>query len=137
MAARMSGGQMLYVTALVVIAVTVFVGSLILPMSVFTALMFVIFGFAEWFRKEITPEGEELQSPLTILRDSELWQGIGVAYLCVIVLVVLYHLGVERLSVFEKINMPVFLALILGAAAGPIAVHVTRTYRLLGGTDKE
>ncbi len=133
----MTVGQFMYVAGLVIAVVTIVIGSLILPMSVFTALLLVIFGFAEMFRKAITPKGEELQSPLTILRDSELWQGVGVAYLFVIVLVVLYHLGVERIGFFEKINMPIFLALIVGAAGGPIAIHVTRTYRLLGGKEDE
>ena len=99
----------------------------------FTALVFVVFGFAEWFRKAITPKGEEPQTPLTIFKENELWQGVAGAYYLLIILVVLYHLGVERLSFFEKINIPIFLALILGGAAGPIAIHVARTYRLLGG----
>ncbi len=133
----MTVGQIMYVAGLVIIVLIVFVGSLILPMSVFTALLLVALGFAEWFRKAITPKGEEPQTPLTILRESELWQGIGVAYLTVIVFAVLYHLGVERLSLFEKINMPAFLALILGTIAGPICVHVTRTYRVLGGKTDE
>ncbi len=133
----MNGGQLLYIVALVIIVLTVVVGSLILPMSVFTALMLVIFGFAEMFQRAITPKGEKPQTPVTILMESELWQGVGVAYLMLIILVVLYHLGVERLTFFEKINMPIFLALILGAAAGPIAIHVSSTYRLLGGSKDE
>lgn len=137
MLGTMNGGQLLYVATLVILVVIVVIGSLILPMSIFVALVFVIFGFAELFRKEITPKGEEPQTPLTILAESELWRGVGVAYLFVIILVVLYHLGVERLSFFEKINVPIFLALILGAAAGPIAIHIARTYRLLGGKDDD
>ncbi len=133
----MTGGQLIYIAGLVTAVVILVIGSLIFPMSVFTALALVIFGFAEWFRKQITPEGEEPQTPLTILQESELWQGIGVAYLTVIVFAVLYHLGVERLSFFEKINIPIFLALILGAAAGPIAIHIARTYRMLGGKTDE
>ena len=129
----MTVGQFIYVAGLVILVIVVGVGSLILPMSVFTALVLVIFGFAEWFRKEITPEGEKPQSPLTILEESPGWQAAGVAYMLMIILVVFYHLAVERLSFFEKVNVPIFLVLILGGIAGPIAVHVARTYRLLGG----
>ena len=78
---QVTGGQLIYIAGLVTAVVIIVIGSLILPMSVFTALVLVIFGFAEWFRKQITPEGEEPQTPLTIFQESELWQGVGVAYL--------------------------------------------------------
>ena len=133
----MTVGQFIYVAGLVILVLVVVVGSLIFPMSVFTALLLIVFGFAEWFRKAITPKGEKPQSPLTILEENPVWQGVGVAYTLVIILVVCYHLAVERLSFFEKINLPIFLVLILGAAAGPIAIHIARTYRLLGGKDKD
>ncbi len=119
--------------ALVLLVTVIVLGSLYLPMSGFTAVLLVAFGLVEVFRREITPKGVTPQSPLKILEESALWQGVGVAYTLVILAVVIYHLAVERLSFFEKINMPIFLALILGAAAGPIAVHVGRTYRMLGG----
>ena len=129
----MTGGQLIYIAGLITLVIVAVIGSLMLPMSAFTLLLLAIFAFVGWFRKEITPEGEEPQTPLTILRDSPVWQMVGVAYTLLLVGVVGYHLGVERIGLFEKINMPVFLVLIFGGLAGPIAVHIRRTYRLMGG----
>lgn len=133
----MTIGQFAYVAGLILIAMVVFIGSLILPMSVFMALLLVAFGFAEWFRREITPAGEKPQSPFTILEESPLWRAAAIAYLLLIVLVVAYHLGVDRISFFENINLPIFLVLILGAFAGPIAIHVSRTYQALDRRDQK
>ena len=133
----MTRGQISYVTAVVVVITALVLGSLILPMPGFFAVIVVVFTIIGAFRREITPKGDPPQSPLKILEESGLWQIVGVIYTALIIGVVGYHLGVERLSVFDRINLPIFLVLILGAAAGPIAVHIGRTYRMLGGDGDE
>ena len=133
----MTRGQAAYVGALVAVVTAVVIGSLFLPMPAFFAVLVTVFVLVELFRKEITPKGESPRSPLQILEQSFFWRAVAVAYTLVIVLVVAWHLGVERLSFFDSINLPVFLLLILGSVAGPIAVHVGHTYRMLGGNASE
>ncbi len=133
----MTGGQLLYVAGLITLVILAVIGSLTLPMSAFTLLLMAIFAIVGWFRQQITPEGEEPQTPLTILRDNPGWQVAGMAYTVLLMIVVGYHLGVERIDAFDKINMPIFIVLIFGGLAGPIAVHIGRTYRLMGGKKKD
>ncbi len=128
----MTQGQVAYVCAVVAVTIAMLIGSLFLPVTGFFVLTLVVFTMISLFRKEITPKGSLPESPLKILEDSGLWQIVATLYTAMIVLVVAYHLGVERLSVFDRINFPIFILLILGGVAGPIAVHIGRTYRMLG-----
>ncbi len=128
----MTRGQFFFVAALVVLLAAIVIGSLFLPFYGFALLMVAIFVLVDLMRKEITPDGSNPPSPRQILERSFFWRAVAVAYMFILMAVVAWHLGVARLSFFDYINLPIFLLLILGPAAGPIAINIATTYRMLG-----
>ncbi len=128
----MTRGQFFFVASLVVLFAAIVIGSLFLPFYGFALLMVAIFILADQMRKEITPDGSTPPSPMQILEHSFFWRAVAVGYTFILIAVVVWHLGVARLSFFEHINLPILLLLILGPAAGPIAINIATTYRMLG-----
>lgn len=128
----MTRGQFLFTASLVVLTTAIIIGSLFLPFYGFALLMVAIFVLIEMMRREITPKDGSPLSPLEILEQSVLWRAVAVGYTVILIAVVVWHLAVARLSFFDHINLPILLLLILGPAAGPIAINIRETYRMLG-----
>ena len=128
----MTSRQMTFVGILVFMACVLIVGPTVVSSGAFI-VVFVIASAIVWpFAEYVTPKNPNPPSPLQILEQSRLWRGVAIVYTVVIVVVVFWHLLINRLTFFDDVPFALMLVLLLGPAVGPIATNIVITYKLLG-----
>lgn len=127
----MNVNQKLYVGALFGMAAVVVLGSAYLPTAAFLAVFTAAAALVSLIRTRVVPTSP-VPSPLQILERSRVWRFVAIGYAAVVVAVVVWHLFVERLAVFDDVPLPVLMLLALGPGLGPMVQHAVITYRMLG-----
>ena len=120
------------------LGILVFMGCVLVvgPIVVSSGACIVVFVIASaiiWpFAQYVTPKNPSPPSPLQILEQSRLWRGVAIVYTVVVVVIVVWHLLVNRLAFFDDVPFALMFVLLLGPAAGPMATNMVITYKLLG-----
>jgi len=70
---------------------------------VFVVASAIVWPFAEY----VTPKNPSLPSPLQILEQSRFWRDVAITYTLVIVVVVVWHLFIDRLAFSDDVPIAV------------------------------
>ena len=131
----MTTRQKIFIGVLVFMGCVLVVGPSLVSGDSFI-IVFVVASAIVWpFAKQITPKSPSPPSPLQILEKSSFWRGVAIAYSVVIVVVVVWHLFIDQLALFDDPSIALLLVLILGPAVGPIVANLVITYKMLGRDD--
>lgn len=123
---------MTFLGILVFMGCVLVVGPIVVSSGAFI-VVFVIASAIIWpFAQYVTPKNPSPPSPLQILEQSRLWRGVAIVYTVVVVVIVVWHLLVNRLAFFDDVPFALMFVLLLGPAAGPMATNMVITYKLLG-----
>ena len=110
------------------------IGSLVSPIVLI--LVVVAAGFiVSIFQRSVVPTGSQPRTPMQVLEQSSFWKGIAAVYTLCLLGVVVYHLAVDRIDVFDNLPFGLLILMIFGPALGPIAICQAEIYLLLGRRD--